>query len=136
MLQLTRYIAGLLLLAQRLNVRNRRPAEGEMRPMTRQSSRFGDTLGYRDQSAKPRRSGQEAQPRAVRQVRRPGPCFDRLDQIAAAAGIAWAARLPLIWLRRLRNRHELARLDEAQLRDVGLNPEVVRREATKPFWKE
>jgi len=103
--------------------------------MTRQSSGFGDTLGYCDQSAKPRRSAEQAQPRAGREVRRPGPGFDRLDRLTAAAGIAWAVRLPFIWLRRLRNRHELARLDEAQLRDVGLNPEVVRREVAKPFWQ-
>jgi uncharacterized protein YjiS (DUF1127 family) len=104
--------------------------------MTRQSSSFGDTLGYCDQSTKLRRSGQRAQPRAAGPIRRPGACCDRLDQVAAAAGVAWAARLPLIWLRRVRNRHELARLDETQLRDVGLKPEIVRREAAKPFWQE
>jgi len=41
-----------------------------------------------------------------------------------------------LWLRRLRWRHELSRLDADQLRDVGLNEEMIRREAEKPFWQE
>jgi uncharacterized protein YjiS (DUF1127 family) len=41
-----------------------------------------------------------------------------------------------LWLSRLRSRHELSRLDADQLRDVGLNEEVVRREIEKPFWQE
>jgi uncharacterized protein YjiS (DUF1127 family) len=45
------------------------------------------------------------------------------------------AALPFLWLRRWRDRHELADLDDAQLRDVGLNAETVRRESAKPFWQ-
>ena len=41
-----------------------------------------------------------------------------------------------VWLCRLRWRHELSRLDADQLRDVGLNEEMIRREAAKPFWRE
>jgi uncharacterized protein YjiS (DUF1127 family) len=41
-----------------------------------------------------------------------------------------------LWLRRLRWRHELSRLDADQLRDVGLNEQMIRREAAKPFWQE
>lgn len=40
-----------------------------------------------------------------------------------------------MWLRRARARRELAALDPAQMRDVGLDPHEVRREAEKPFWK-
>ena len=41
-----------------------------------------------------------------------------------------------LWLRRLRWRHELSRLDADQLRDVGLNEAMIRREVEKPFWQE
>ena len=107
--------------------------------MTRQLSGHGDIFPCRGRIARPR--GREAttklaQPRAERQTPRPRPCLDTLYRLAAAAGIAWAAGLPLMWLRRLQSRHELARLNAAQLRDVGLDPDVIRREAAKPFWRE
>ena len=41
--------------------------------------------------------------------------------------------VPLLWLQRARYRHELSQLSEGQLRDVGLNPELIRRESAKPF---
>lgn len=44
-------------------------------------------------------------------------------------------RLAALWLRRIRVRHALAGLDERQLQDVGLDPEVLRREIEKPFWR-
>jgi uncharacterized protein YjiS (DUF1127 family) len=77
-----------------------------------------------------------AQLQHLRQVGRPAAWFDRLDGVTAGAGLPQAIRLPLIWLRRLRNRHELSRLDEAQLRDVGLSPAAARREIAKPFWRD
>jgi uncharacterized protein YjiS (DUF1127 family) len=40
-----------------------------------------------------------------------------------------------LWHRRLKLRHELARLDVAQIRDTGLDAVVVQREAVKPFWQ-
>ena len=43
--------------------------------------------------------------------------------------------LPLLWLLRASWRNELAALDAAQMRDCGLNPREVHREATKPFWR-
>ncbi|MDX2204437.1 MAG: hypothetical protein NW223_16925 [Hyphomicrobiaceae bacterium] len=43
--------------------------------------------------------------------------------------------LPRLWLRRLDERHELAGLDEARLRDIGLSRERIRREIEKPFWE-
>jgi uncharacterized protein YjiS (DUF1127 family) len=45
-------------------------------------------------------------------------------------------RLPQIWLQRLAWRSELATLDADQMRDCGLDPEVVHSEANKPFWRD
>ena len=42
--------------------------------------------------------------------------------------------LLLTWLWRARSRRELAELSDAQLRDVGLNRDMINREAEKPFW--
>ncbi|MGA7810138.1 DUF1127 domain-containing protein [Bradyrhizobium sp.] len=44
-------------------------------------------------------------------------------------------RLPQLWLQRRAWRSELSALDAAQMRDCGLDPETVRREAAKPFWR-
>jgi len=44
-------------------------------------------------------------------------------------------RLPRLWLQRHAARKELATLDAAQMRDCGLDPLAVRREAIKPFWR-
>jgi uncharacterized protein YjiS (DUF1127 family) len=50
----------------------------------------------------------------------------------AAPRPLWSAesllRLPQLWLLRRFRRSELA--------DCGLDPEIVCREATKPFWRE
>jgi uncharacterized protein YjiS (DUF1127 family) len=45
-------------------------------------------------------------------------------------------QMPLLWLLRSCWRSELAALDAAQIRDCGLDPKLVRREAAKPFWRE
>ena len=45
-------------------------------------------------------------------------------------------RLPQLWLLRHFRRGELTSLDIDQMRDCGLDPEVVHREAAKPFWRE
>jgi uncharacterized protein YjiS (DUF1127 family) len=44
--------------------------------------------------------------------------------------------MPLLWLLRSCWRSELAALDVDQMRDCGLDPGTVRREAAKPFWRE
>lgn len=44
--------------------------------------------------------------------------------------------LPLLWIERAGRRKELMTLDPKQMRDCGLDPIAVRREATKPFWHE
>jgi uncharacterized protein YjiS (DUF1127 family) len=38
------------------------------------------------------------------------------------------------WVKRARQRHELADLSDAQLRDVGLNRYMIKHEIEKPFW--
>ncbi len=40
-----------------------------------------------------------------------------------------------LWWRRARDRLVLADLTPAQMRDTGLDPEAVRRESVKPFWR-
>lgn len=40
-----------------------------------------------------------------------------------------------LWLWRARCRQELSALTPEQMRDTGLDPEVVRRQRRKPFWK-
>ncbi len=40
------------------------------------------------------------------------------------------------WIARRRSRQSLAVLDAHLLRDLGLTAEIVRREATKPFWRD
>ena len=45
-------------------------------------------------------------------------------------------RLPRLWIQRANSRRELLALDSMQMRDCGLDPVAVRREAIKPFWRE
>lgn len=70
----------------------------------------------------------------ARRAERPGTALEELVKAWMEAGLPRAIGLPFVWLRRLQHRHELADLTEAQLRDVGLDPDFVRRESRKPFW--
>jgi uncharacterized protein YjiS (DUF1127 family) len=54
---------------------------------------------------------------------------------APTGTISHLMSLPWVWLKRLRCRHELSALSPEQMRDVGLDPEMVRRESGKPFWE-
>jgi uncharacterized protein YjiS (DUF1127 family) len=65
---------------------------------------------------------------------RPGTALQDLIERWTRAGLPRSVGVPFVWLRRLRDRHELAALSEAQIRDVGLDPSLVRRESEKPFW--
>jgi uncharacterized protein YjiS (DUF1127 family) len=38
------------------------------------------------------------------------------------------------WIKRARQRHELADLNDEQLRDVGLSRHTIKREIEKPLW--
>jgi uncharacterized protein YjiS (DUF1127 family) len=40
-----------------------------------------------------------------------------------------------IWYQRARQRRQLVRIDDRQLRDIGLSRGVARREANKAFWQ-
>ncbi|BAQ45749.1 MULTISPECIES: DUF1127 domain-containing protein [Methylobacterium] len=40
-----------------------------------------------------------------------------------------------LWWRRARDRRVLAALTPAQMRDTGLDPDTVRQESLKPFWR-
>jgi uncharacterized protein YjiS (DUF1127 family) len=54
----------------------------------------------------------------------------------AAGRLRALLRLPRLWIERAAAREELLALDAAQMRDCGFDPMAVRREATKPFWRE
>jgi uncharacterized protein YjiS (DUF1127 family) len=45
------------------------------------------------------------------------------------------ASIVFLWLKRSRSRRALARLDEHQLRDIGLSRADAWREGMKPFWR-
>jgi uncharacterized protein YjiS (DUF1127 family) len=44
-------------------------------------------------------------------------------------------RQPAVWLAQSQTRARLAALPQRQLRDIGLDPHWVEREAQKPFWQ-
>ncbi|MGH1573150.1 DUF1127 domain-containing protein [Methylobacterium sp. P31] len=56
---------------------------------------------------------------------------------SSPASLRPAERPSLIrmWLRRIRTRRALAALHPDQLRDIGLEPWVLRAEIQKPFWR-
>ena len=66
--------------------------------------------------------------------------FRPTDRAGTGAGMisgiapGLASKLGL-WLRRRRNRRAIATLTVEQMRDTGLDPEWVRRESGKPFWR-
>lgn len=67
-------------------------------------------------------------PGDVRRTQRPATAFEKRCA-------AWL-NTPVVWLRRMRLRNELASIDPHLLRDVGLDPVSVRRESEKPFWQD
>jgi uncharacterized protein YjiS (DUF1127 family) len=85
------------------------------------------------------RSGQSTNPRPsarrIRQAQRPDTALEELLERWIAAGLPRGVGMLGLWLRRLRDRHEISNLTEAQLRDVGLDPNFMRRESEKPFWQ-
>jgi uncharacterized protein YjiS (DUF1127 family) len=50
--------------------------------------------------------------------------------------LAALMHLPRLWIQRASWRKELMNLDAEQMRDCGLDPVEVRREAVKPFWRD
>lgn len=49
--------------------------------------------------------------------------------------VAAAAMLVSSWIERARQRNALARLDDRDLRDIGITRVEAARECGKPFWK-
>jgi uncharacterized protein YjiS (DUF1127 family) len=59
----------------------------------------------------------------------------RVASAVEEPGLPAPVRLLLTIIRRVRARRELAALDADQLRDVGLDRDMIRREIAKPFWR-
>lgn len=63
----------------------------------------------------------------------------RIEQPARTAPVGGVVRritaVVDAWAQRARDRCDLAELDERQRRDMGLDLEAIRREASKPFWR-
>ena len=55
-----------------------------------------------------------------------------------ALGDAWDHTVATLreWCRRIREREELAQLDERMLKDIGLTRADARFLSNKPFWRE
>jgi uncharacterized protein YjiS (DUF1127 family) len=57
------------------------------------------------------------------------PCRQLVELLHAGGALARQ------WLKRIHERHELVRLDDRMLRDIGVTPSEVAREMGKPFWR-
>jgi uncharacterized protein YjiS (DUF1127 family) len=53
-----------------------------------------------------------------------------------AGTLAALAQIFATWRSRARQRRELATLDAATIRDLGLTPSAIQFEADKPFWRD
>ena len=88
--------------------------------------------------------------RQTREVRapRPGPAFAAILPLpgralprratwpaALLAALRRIAEIVAQWHERTRSRSQLLRLDDAQLKDIGISMADVDREAMKPFWR-
>jgi uncharacterized protein YjiS (DUF1127 family) len=61
------------------------------------------------------------------------------DRTASPRSHGWLRailRQPAVWFVRASSREELRALEPEQMKDCGLDPLEVRREALKPFWRE
>jgi uncharacterized protein YjiS (DUF1127 family) len=58
------------------------------------------------------------------------------ERPTASTWLALAAQTLREWRRRARSRHALATMSCRERRDLGLMPDVVWREAGKPFWSQ
>jgi uncharacterized protein YjiS (DUF1127 family) len=63
--------------------------------------------------------------------------LDRADRALAGPTSTWRSALETlhVWRRRARERAELARFSERELRDIGLSASDAQREVDKPFWR-
>lgn len=61
----------------------------------------------------------------------------RANAVDALIGVGSEfARLLGVWRDRIRQRREIARLDDRMLADIGLSQIEASREANKPFWQD
>jgi uncharacterized protein YjiS (DUF1127 family) len=61
----------------------------------------------------------------------------RANAVDALVGVGSEfARLLGVWRDRIRQRREIARLDDRMLADIGLSQVEASREANKPFWQD
>ncbi len=61
----------------------------------------------------------------------------RPDRAAArGGGVGATIALARVWLKRIRERRELAALTEHELTDIGITPADVFWETEKPFWRD
>jgi len=56
-------------------------------------------------------------------------------EVPLTATVSVLGELFATWRRRVRERNELATLDQRTLRDLGLSEGDVQFEANKPFWR-
>ena len=53
----------------------------------------------------------------------------------AAVPLRDLAALAVEWYRRAQSRRQLGELDARMLNDIGINRDIARQEARKPFWR-
>src|SRR5579871_5812026 len=70
------------------------------------------------------------------QIDRQGSIRRRTALYALGDASEWALGTLREWHRRIRARHELARLDDRMLQDIGLTHADREMLANKPFWRE
>jgi uncharacterized protein YjiS (DUF1127 family) len=69
------------------------------------------------------------------------PTLPQLQKTPEPRRISWGllAGYPIllaaVWISRARKRRELAELEDYQLADAGIDPDFVRSEIRKPFWR-
>lgn len=61
--------------------------------------------------------------------------LSRTGALPMRAARAALADLLALWRQRARTRHQLAGLDDRQLRDIGVDRAAAQDEAAKPFWR-
>lgn len=75
-------------------------------------------------------------PCALRVTGRPAVRKGRPGILRAFSKILLAAVVIIeLWMERARQRRQLARLDEFQLKDIGLSRADVEKEVSRPFWR-
>jgi uncharacterized protein YjiS (DUF1127 family) len=50
-------------------------------------------------------------------------------------GLSNGAAMVRVWLRRIRSRRELAKLEDRELSDIGISRAQARYESERPFWR-